>query len=719
MNRFKLLLTLFRSTLVISGVLISSIVLVASDFRQPDGWLSPRSWILLVTGISLVLFGTSLKTQWQRSAGLLATALVGYACALNLIDAPPYGVPQHYIPLKTMLSTEAGLPLVGIVLQTAIVLWTGRKILVTLYTRIFTVLNPTRLGIFLILMLFGAVTIPLAPVRFDVDEVIFSAGIWALNGLNLLLVVIYFPKEFVNRYNSWLDISLPAEPAYPKTRYGLFPWLVAGWVILVSATLSWLVLERVPHIPDSVMYLFQAKYFAYGYLYLPSPPDIDAFWVRQMVFDGEKWYGIFPPGWPALLAGGIRLGIPWLINPFLGGVTVLLVHSLAHHLYNRRVANFTIFLLAVSPWFIFMSASFMAHPLSVVYTLGCLLAITKYKHPQKTGWGFLAGLCIGTLSLTRPYEGVLIGIAIGLWLLTDIKHIRGLIAFCITTALVGSLGLIYNLALTGSWTYFPIMKWFDDSWYAGINRLGFGLDIGNTGWPHLDAWPGHSPLEALINANQNVFMVNVELFGWGFGSLVFVYLLLIWKKWKSPDMLFFWIVAVIIIGYSFYWFSGGPDFGARYWYQVLIPLIILTTRGIEELQSRWQKMHANKPVASRIGLFVVAASLVAWFNFVPWRSLSKYHNYRGMNNSMAQLAQKQQFGHALVFIREKSKYDYARAFIFNPPTLDSSGTIYARDVGPESRDALIRHFSGRQVWYVAPSETADNQFEVVLGPHSP
>jgi hypothetical protein len=136
-----------------------------------------------------------------------------------------------------------------------------------------------------------------------------------------------------------------------------WPWFVAVWVTMVSALIAWFVLEGVPHIPDSVSYLFQAKYFSAGYLYLPAPPDRESFVISHVVNDGTKWYGYGFPGWPALLALGVLTGVPWLVNPVLGGLTVLLSHALVQRLYSRLMAGAVVSLLAVSPWFLFMSAS--------------------------------------------------------------------------------------------------------------------------------------------------------------------------------------------------------------------------------------------------------------------------------------------------------------------------------------------------------------------------
>ena len=54
------------------------------------------------------------------------------------------------------------------------------------------------------------------------------------------------------------------------------------------------------------------------------------------------------------------------------------------------------------------------------------------------------------------------------------------------------------------------------------------------------------------------------------------------------------VIAVIVGLHCFYWFSGGPDFGARYWYLVLIPCIVLAVRGLDVLSMLWQTRQTRR-----------------------------------------------------------------------------------------------------------------------------
>lgn len=275
-------------------------------------------------------------------------------------------------------------------------------------------------------------------------------------------------------------------------------------------------------------YLFQAKYLSTGQLYLPPPPDAAAFDFEKLYSDGTRWFAYGFPGWPGVLSLGVLAGAPWLVNPLLAGATVLLVHSLVAKLYNRPLAHIVILLLAASPWFLFMSASFMPHPATVVWALGALLAVVKAQDSGRWVWGLVAGASLGALFLTRPHEAVFVGAAIGVCMLFSRPQLsrRTLVATGVGGLLVGGLLFPYNYALTGDPLRTPHQVMTDARYYPGADRLGFGKEVGTYGWRQLDPLPGHGPIDVVINAHMNFYMSNLELFGWDFGSVGFMALLI-------------------------------------------------------------------------------------------------------------------------------------------------------------------------------------------------
>ena len=102
-------------------------------------------------------------------------------------------------------------------------------------------------------------------------------------------------------------------------------------------------------------------------------------------------------------------------------------------------------------------------------------------------------------------------------------------------------------------------------------------------WSGLDPLPGHGPIDVLVNLNQNLYNVNFETHGWAVGSLALVLVHLLAGRWTATDRRLGALAVAVVAAYSCYWFAGGPDFGARYWFLVLFPCLWWTARGAATL----------------------------------------------------------------------------------------------------------------------------------------
>ena len=69
-------------------------------------------------------------------------------------------------------------------------------------------------------------------------------------------------------------------------------------------------------------------------------------------------------GGPLLLAIGFLFGVPWLVQPFLAAVSVLLLFDLARRQYSTATALLAVIFVASSPFLSLMSGSFRATSLS-------------------------------------------------------------------------------------------------------------------------------------------------------------------------------------------------------------------------------------------------------------------------------------------------------------------------------------------------------------------
>ena len=108
--------------------------------------------------------------------------------------------------------------------------------------------------------------------------------------------------------------------------------------------------------------------------------------------------------------------------------------------------------------------------------------------------------------LIRPLDGIIAGGIIGLWVIgVGGKRLKfaSIVGFVLGCVLIGVMQLPYNKFLTGNALQFPINAYNDKLHGHNSNAYGFGRDRG-MGWP-IDPNPGHSPIDALINANLNTF----------------------------------------------------------------------------------------------------------------------------------------------------------------------------------------------------------------------
>jgi hypothetical protein len=526
--------------------------------------------------------------------------------------------------------------------------------------------------------------------------------------------IVLFAMTLPDRPLAWAKQRCERLLEGPATHRGLdrFAAVCALWVTVVSGFMAAAVYEKHPHVEDEVAYLYQARFLAAGRLTLPAPPVPRAFETYLMDVENGRWFATPPAGWPALLAVGVLLGAPWLVNPVLAGVNILLAYLLLTRLYDRRIARISLILLCASPWYLFLGMSFMTHPFSLTAALTAALAVEKAGRTGQARWAYLAGIAGGVVGLIRPLEGAIVLGLLGLWSLGlggPRLRLSGIAGLVIAAGLTSALVLPYNAHLTGNARVFPVMAYTDKKFGKNSNALGFGPERGRGfGWA-LTPFPGHDWRGAVVNSELNAFGLNTELLGWGTGSLLLAGFAATAGKRRGADLMMLSAIAAVIGAHAFYWFSGGPDFGARYWYLVIVPLIALTARGIEELES--------KPGGSRVMPAVLALAALAVINYLPWRATDKYFGYLGMRPGAVRLAREHGFGRSLILIRGYRFPDYASASPYNPLDLHASEPVYVWDENAAVRAEILRAYSDRPVWLVdGPSVSSTGTYQIKAGP---
>ncbi|MBI1882214.1 MAG: hypothetical protein HYR94_28915 [Chloroflexi bacterium] len=520
------------------------------------------------------------------------------------------------------------------------------------------------------------------------------------------------------------------------------------------------VAEHVPHSEDEVAYIFQAKVFAQNRLAVPTPGYRQAFWTPFVVdYQGQR-FGKYPPGWPFLLSLGVRLNAPWLVNTLLATLTLALIARLGDCFYRQdpkglqQIGLCAAGLGLVTPGFLFLSSSLLSHTASLFWSTLALVALfhaTEHSpscvlhlplflrntqderreilHASRFRLhALLAGLTFGAAFVTRPFAGVGIGLAVGIFLLVLI--IRGEINWTVLLwivlggLLVAILSPLYWWVITGD----PAFNAYLLIW--PYDRVGFGPDVGPYGYTLSDA--------IFINTRLKLTALATGLFGWpGWSNLLFIPLPFLARRANRWDWLLLGTILSLIFVHVFYWSFGGADGGfPRYYYDALPAFLLLTVRGIQvsgDILARWQKQiplpqreglgegenpaqqrhYWSKPTPSLTlplrgggknllrwlpaGLVIIFIGYNLIWNLPPLLAAQK-GKYGIMSAQLQAVERANLPTPALVIVKNVEKWsDFAAPFAANSPTLDGP-VVYASDEGAEVTQALQKQFEERTCW---------------------
>lgn len=483
--------------------------------------------------------------------------------------------------------------------------------------------------------------------------------------------------------------------------YAFLALLFVG-AIALSCSVAYFLLERIPHVQDSVAYLFQAKTFALGRLWVPTPPKPE-FFEHEFILNYEgKWFSKYPPGHAAVLALGVLAGQPWLVNPIVGALTLLVVFCLGREVYGKQVGLLAACLGLVSPFWVFMSGSQMAHPTALFFL--SLFALFFVRGERGRGWGYypLAGACLGMGVLIRPWTAVGIAAPFGIWaLFVLLRHWPAKVWRYLSLLLVlaGFCGLLlaYNAAVTGNPLQNPQELWWP------FDRVGFGEGIGGHG--------PHTVEAGLWNTQRNLTEMMTHLFGWpAYLTLAFALAPFALHRANRWDALFLAAWLSLVAAYVAWW-ADGVMYGPRFHYESLTFLLLLTARGVWIVGEQGARFAAillkrGRPALERgRGLALAIVGLLVVLNLVAYMpgQWKLYHGYNYVNAGSIDAVRAAGIHNALVFTQVGKWYEwwnYGSVFSSNSPLLDSD-VVYARDLGLDKDRELMQLYPDRKYYLLS------------------
>jgi hypothetical protein len=495
-------------------------------------------------------------------------------------------------------------------------------------------------------------------------------------------------------------------------------YLLVGLLLITFAFTTWVardLLEGVPHVQDSLTYLFQAKTMARGALWAPAPPLPEFFEQEFLLVRDGRWFGKYPPGYPAVLAIGVWLGVPWLVNPLLATLTMALLYRLGRMLYGRRVGLLAAGLGVTSPFFLFMAGDQMAHSAELFWITLFMVLWLKGLHG---GWRWVvtAGVALGMAFLTRQLAALAVGLPFALvtWYFHDVRgscilrcnrpasEDTGLLKWGGKAASLFWLGAACLPFVMGLFVYQGVMTgdpWLDPrSLFWEYDRVGFGPALGEPSnmlqvsmtadeqpvltWLFDPSQPprGHSLARGVYNVERLWLALERHLFGWPpLVTLAFVWLAFLRpaERRRGNDWVLLICFAALTLAHVAYWHSG-IMYGPRYLYAAVPALLLLTARGVLALAGMGQS--GRLAAAVLVGALILGNLLF----YLPGQ-VQAHRGYNLVSGREQAAVEAAAPDNALVFVEpgQGDWWSYGVFFSGNSPWLDGR-IIYARDLGEEN-----------------------------------
>jgi hypothetical protein len=474
---------------------------------------------------------------------------------------------------------------------------------------------------------------------------------------------------------------------------GLVVAAAALFVFLAANAVSWLVFGHTAHVHDTFAQLFQAKLFAHGKLYAPSPP-LPQFFDMMHTINNGRWYSQYPPGHPLILTLGVLINAPWIINPLLGALTVVAIYYLGKEVYDDATARLATILAGLSPFLVFMSSEFMNHCSALFFTTLFMLFFAKTLKAKGIGYAILAGLAMGMVINIRPFTALLISIPFVLVVLYRLcQNPRGSLGrFSLMLGgglLMLGLFLGYNRLTNGS----PFLLGYTVKYGPGHD-----LGLGRGAWGETLTFQS-----ALLETSMDLNALNRFLFEFPIPSLVFVAILLASRARGHPsevcplswDYLLMAIPVMLVGGYFFYWWHTRLLFGPRWEFEALGALTLLSARGLRRLpgfiQQNLQLAIPTERIRVGIGKLLLLCYLSMAAVAVP-ALVKLYAPGLGFSGRTAETVRGAGLRRALVFVP-----CYDEVALENNLALDGD-VVFARDLGPLN-PILQRFYPGRRFYF--------------------
>jgi hypothetical protein len=488
----------------------------------------------------------------------------------------------------------------------------------------------------------------------------------------------------------WRRNSGSAEAALNLRRWRI-PAIVAFAVL--SAVIGWTT-DHAALITDESSYCFEARIFSAGKLKaepLPgatenpktTPAPIN---FAQTIQTPKGWLSKYPPGWPLILSLGYVLHCPWLINPILGVIQLLLISYLARP-WGIQTQSLAVLMAATSAYMLVESVGFMSHASEATVCLLAIAALFRGLREGQLRWIAVAVVLVALATQIRPLTGAVLGVLCAIPVVIEFRGDRklagGIAILAAGAALCLGCSLLVNRIYTGDAFLSP---------YALIEGSRKVREV--TFNPHIIIYN-------ILNTWRWSILDTIRVI------FPFFFLFAAYACWSERQhrrellylALFF---PLLVLAYCLHSEGSSSFDGERYYFEGVGMLTLVAARGFLLLASRWKVTRTRVLTTLLTLMSVQLAMLVSAIPDIESRAVLYRQAYRLATASPRR---------ALVFIGGYSERFTSTHTNWNTADWRSAPIVYLNDPGPADRSPYAC-LLGRSAYRVVDYRPDSNSFFV-------
>jgi hypothetical protein len=553
---------------------------------------------------------------------------------------------------------------------------------------------------------------------------IIKRSVRAVFALVILLPVIVFLIRTIE--DGWKTIAIAVIPLALALRFGsplfrrvenllarvarrraIAVLLVAFFAFAVSVSLSISKGVRDPDVTDEFSYLLAADTFANGRLTNPPHP-MWMYFETIHVIQQPTYASKYPPGQGLALAAGIIIAGHPIVGVWLS--LAMAAAALCWMLMAWMPARWAFaggLMIVFHPMFLQWSQSYWGGALAVCGGAIAAGAFRCMMKKQRARDAILMGAGMAILALSRPFEGLILSMCLGIALLTWMLKRNSMLASLRQVVL--PLGVM--VALTLCWTGFY-------NWRVTGNPLRMAYSVHEEAYgiaplfvfqklrpePHYNheairnlhtGWELSNYLDqqSLVGFLNGLLSKLGSLLEWNFRSLAFLVPLLMLPAALSRDR---WTRFAFIVIFVCVAAIALETWLLPHYFSPLVGLFyLIALQAMRRLRAiSWRGQRVGRAITRATLILAIALLLASWVN---WPAVDR----SGWNSERARMIEEMKRGgeRHLIMVRYGPRHLLHQEWVHNEADIDRATVIWAR--GTKDDGPLMEYFKDRRVWLLS------------------